>query len=221
MALINQTINGYTFLEFVGAGGFGSVYKATKDGKTVAIKVFREDYILAEYRQSGDNNRIQREIDIMKTVNHPFLVKYIDDFKGSDLNVPSYFLVMEYADGETLQKIIKRNGFVSQIQVASIFRNILEGIKGLHQVRGDDETKGIIHRDLKPENIIVNGDSVKILDYGISKVIDYTTLTSTGNFLGSPLYSSPEQITDSKNIDKRSDAHRKSPLRIHQLTRTH
>jgi len=75
----------------------------------------------------------------------------------------------------------------------------------LHQVRGDDESKGIIHRDLKPENIIVNGDQVKILDYGISKVIDYTALTSTGNFLGSPLYSSPEQITDSKHIDKRSD----------------
>ncbi|MBL0110044.1 MAG: protein kinase [Saprospiraceae bacterium] len=58
----------------------------------------------------------------------------------------------------------------------------MEGIKGLHQVRGNDESKGIIHRDLKPENIIVNGDQVKILDYGISKVIDYTALTSTGNF---------------------------------------
>jgi serine/threonine-protein kinase len=218
MALINQTINGYTFTNFIGAGGFGSVYKAIKEGNTFAIKVFREDYILQEYKQSGENNRIQREIDIMKTVNHPFLVKYIDDFKGSDLNVPSYFLVMEYADGETLQKIIKRNGFVSQIQVAGIFRNILEGIKGLHQVRGVDETKGIIHRDLKPENIIVNGDSVKILDYGISKVIDYTTLTSTGNFLGSPLYSSPEQITDSKNIDKRSDLYTLGVIFYEMLT---
>lgn len=205
MALINQTINGYSFTDFIGSGGFGSVYKATKDGNTYAIKVFREDYILQEYKHSGENNRIQREIDIMKTVNHPFLVKYVDDFKGSDLSVPSYFLVMEFAEGETLQKIIKNKGLTSEAQVVSIFKNILEGIKGLHQVRGDDESKGIIHRDLKPENIIVNGDQVKILDYGISKVIDYTALTSTGNFLGSPLYSSPEQITDSKNIDKRSD----------------
>lgn len=205
MALINQTINGYYFTDFIGSGGFGSVYKATKEGNTYAIKVFREDYILQEYKHSGENNRIQREIDIMKTVNHPFLVKYVDDFKGNDLSVPSYFLVMEFAEGETLQKIIKNNGLTSESQIVSIFKNILEGIKGLHQVRGNDESKGIIHRDLKPENIIVNGDQVKILDYGISKVIDYTALTSTGNFLGSPLYSSPEQITDSKNIDKRSD----------------
>ena len=91
MALINQTLNGYTFTEFIGAGGFGSVYKATKDGSLYAIKVFREDYILQEYKQSGQNNRIQREIDIMKTVNHPYLIKYVDDFKGSDLSVPSYF----------------------------------------------------------------------------------------------------------------------------------
>lgn len=205
MALINQTINGYTFTAFIGAGGFGSVYKAIKDGNTYAIKVFREEYILQEYQQKGENNRIQREIDIMKTVSHPFLVKYVDDFKGSDLSVPSYFLVMEFAEGETLQKIIKNNGLTNEAQIVSIFKNILQGIKGLHQVRGEDESKGIIHRDLKPENIIVNGDQVKILDYGISKVIDYTALTSTGNFLGSPLYSSPEQITDSKNIDKRSD----------------
>lgn len=218
MALINQTLNGYTFTEFIGAGGFGSVYKAVKDKNTYAVKVFREDYILQEYKQSGENNRIQREIDIMKTVNHPNLVKYVDDFKGIDLNVPSYFLVMEFAEGETLQKLIKNKTFTSETQIVEIFKNILEGIKGLHQVRGNDENKGIIHRDLKPENIIVNGDRVKILDYGISKVIDYTALTSTGNFLGSPLYSSPEQITDSKHIDKRSDLYTLGVIFYEMLT---
>jgi len=218
MALINQTLNGYTFIEFIGAGGFGSVYKAVKDKYTYAVKVFREDYILQEYKQSGENNRIQREIDIMKTVNHPNLIKYVDDFKGSDLNVPSYFLVMEFAEGETLQKLIKNKTFKSETQIVEIFKNILEGIKGLHQVRGNDENKGIIHRDLKPENIIVNGDRVKILDYGISKVIDYTALTSTGNFLGSPLYSSPEQITDSKHIDKRSDLYTLGVIFYEMLT---
>ncbi|HET9057376.1 MAG TPA: serine/threonine-protein kinase [Chitinophagaceae bacterium] len=218
MALINQTLNGYTFTEFIGAGGFGSVYKAVKDNNTYAIKVFREDYILQEYKQSGENNRIQREIDIMKTVSHPFLIKYVDDFKGSDLNVPSYFLVMEYAEGVTLQNIIKSKGLTNEAQTVEIFKNILEGIKGLHQVRGIDENKGIIHRDLKPENIIVNGNTVKILDYGISKVIDYTALTSTGNFLGSPLYSSPEQITDSKHIDKRSDLYTLGVIFYEMLT---
>ncbi|MBK9525702.1 MAG: serine/threonine protein kinase [Bacteroidetes bacterium] len=142
----------------------------------------------------------------------------MDDFKGNDLNVPSYFLVMEFAEGETLQKLIKNKALTNEAQIIPIFKNILEGIKGLHQVRGEDESKGIIHRDLKPENIIVKGNKVKILDYGISKVIDYTALTSTGNFLGSPLYSSPEQITDSKNIDKRSDLYTLGVILYEMLT---
>lgn len=218
MGLINQTLNEYKFIEFVGSGGFGSVYKAEKDGKFYAIKVFREDYILKEFKERGENNRIQREIAIMKTVNHPFLIRYVDDFKENDLNVPSFFLVMEFAEGKTLQKIIENNEFTTEIQVISVFKKILEGIKALHQIRGDDENMGIIHRDLKPENIIVNGDSVKILDYGISKVIDYTSLTSTGNFLGSPLYASPEQITDSKHIEKRSDLYALGVILYEMLT---
>src|SRR5258708_14879213 len=218
MALLNQSINGYKFTEFIGSGGFGSVYKAEKGGKMFAIKVFREDYILQEYQSKGENNRIQREIDIMKSVDHPFLIKYVDDFKGTDLNVPSYFLVMEYAAGKTLQKMIKDREFIDEQHVISVFQRILEGIKALHQIRGTDENKGIILSDLKPENIIVNGDTVKILDYGISKVIDYTALTSTGNFLGSPLYASPEQITDSKNIDKRSDLYTLGVILYEMLT---
>lgn len=218
MGLINQTLNEYKFIEFIGSGGFGSVYKAEKNRMIYAIKVFREDYILQEFKKRGENNRIQREIEIMKTVNHPFLIQYVDDFKENDLNVPYYFLVMEFAEGKTLQNIIKNNEFTTESQIVSVFRKILEGIKALHQVRGDDENRGIIHRDLKPENIIVNGNSVKILDYGISKVIDYTTLTSTGNFLGSPLYASPEQITDSKHIDKRSDLYTLGVILYEMLT---
>lgn len=218
MALINSTLNGYTFLSFIGSGGFGSVYKASKDDSFYAIKVFREEYILQEYLNHGENNRIQREIDIMKSVNHPYLIKYIDDFKGNDLNVPSYFLVMEYAEGPTLKKLITDNGLTSENQIISIFVQILEAIKALHQIRGVEENKGIIHRDLKPENIIVGLNGVKVLDYGISKIIDFTTLTSTGNFLGSPLYASPEQITDSKNIDKRSDLYTLGVILYQMLT---
>lgn len=125
MALINQTLNGYTFTEFIGAGGFGSVYKAVKDNSTYAVKVFREDYILQEYKQSGENNRIQREIDIMKTVKHPNLINYIDDFRGSDLNVPSYFLVMEFVEGVTLQKLIKNKAFSNETQIIDTVEQVL------------------------------------------------------------------------------------------------
>lgn len=218
MALLNQILNGYRFLDFIGAGSFGSVYKAEKNGQTYAIKVFREDYVLQEYREKGENNRIHREIEIMKSVNHPHLIKYVDDFKADDLNVSSYFLVMEFAEGKTLQKMINDGDIKSESQAIDIFTRIGQGIKALHQVRGTDDEKGIIHRDLKPDNIIVSVSGVKIIDYGISRVIDYTSLTSTGNFLGSPSYSSPEQITDSKNIDKRSDLYTMGVILYQMLT---
>ncbi len=204
MSVIGTTINGYQILGFIDSGGFGSVYKALKNGSEYAIKIFREDYVLKEFLEKGENNRIKREIEIMKSVNHPYLIRYVDDFKETLLGVPSYFLVMEYAKGKTLRRLLTE-GVIDETTSIDIFQKILEGIKALHNIRGDEENKGIIHRDLKPENIIICDEGIKIVDYGISKVIDYTSITTTGNVMGSPIYMSPEQITDSKHIDKRSD----------------
>lgn len=217
MGITGTTINDYNILDFIDSGGFGSVYKAVKNGIEYAIKIFREDYVLKEFREKGENNRIKREIEIMKSVNHPYLIRYVDDFKETLLGVPSYFLVMEYAKGKTLRKLMNENA-LDESQAIDIFQKILEGIKALHNVRGDDEDKGIIHRDLKPENIIVGNGELKIIDYGISKVIDYTSITSTGNVMGSPAYMSPEQITDSKHIDKRSDLYTVGVILYEMLT---
>jgi len=217
MSIIGTNINDYIITEYIDSGGFGSVYKAEKDGNYYAIKIFREDYVLKEYRDKGENNRIQREIDIMKSVSHPNLIKYVDDFREQVNGDPSYFLVMKFAPGVTLRKIVNGNK-LNQDKVNAIFLNILDAINALHNIRGTDEDKGIIHRDLKPENIIVNGTDVKILDYGISKVIDYTTITNSGDVMGSPVYMSPEQIRDSKNIDKRSDLYTLGVILYEMLT---
>ncbi len=195
MELIGQIINGYKFVEFIGEGGFGSVYKVVKESKEYAIKVFREAYVLSEFRKS-DDNRITREIKVMQKINHPFLVKYIEHFLDDVLNVKQVFLVMEYIEGDTLREAINKRIIENPEQV---FNFILEGMKSLHDAN-------IIHRDLKPENIKVMPDGeIKILDYGLSKLIDFTSITSTGNVLGTWAYMSPEQIHDSKNIDFRSD----------------
>jgi eukaryotic-like serine/threonine-protein kinase len=216
--LIGRDINGYVVTDFIDSGGFGSVYKATKADKDYAIKIFREDYVLKEFRDFGTNNRIAREIEIMKSVNHPNLIKYVDDFKEEILGVPSYFLVMEFAVGVTLRKLINDNS-LTEATSTLIFKSIVEGLSALHNIRGEEDDRGIIHRDLKPENIIVNANfEVKILDYGISKIIDYTSITATGNIMGSPKYMSPEQITDSKNIDKRSDLYTLGVIYFEMLT---
>lgn len=220
MNLIGNVINGYHFIGFLGEGGFGSVYEVEKNGQHYAIKVFREAYVLQEYKNSTSNNRIQREIDIMKSVSHPSLIRYIDDFKETINTSTSYFLVMEYAKGPTLREVIDNNLINDINNIIIVFKKIVTAIKALHHIRGDGDDTGIIHRDLKPENIIVTeNNNVKILDYGISKVIDYTTITSTGQFLGSPLYSSPEQITDSKHLDKRSDLYTLGVIYYELLTK--
>ena len=99
-----------------------------------------------------------------------------------------------------------------------MFFKILDGVNALHSIRGENDDAGIIHRDLKPENIIVNNSDIKILDYGISKVIDYTSITSTGEVMGSPIYMSPEQVKDSKHIDKRSDLYTLGLILYEMLT---
>ena len=171
MNIIGTSVNGYEIKEFVDSGGFGSVYLAIKDGKKYAIKIFREDYILKEYREKGERNRIKREIDIMKSVNHEYLIRYVDDFNVTMLGVHSYFLVMEYAEGKTLRKLLNEQTLTEE-SALSIFYKLLEGILALHNVRGDDDDKGIIHRDLKPENIIVNSNGgLKIIDFGIKGLI--------------------------------------------------
>ena len=217
MSIIGTTIKGYKIQEFIDSGGFGSVYKAEKDGNLYAIKIFREDYVLREYREKGENNRIIREIEIMKSVSHPNLITYVDDFKETISGVPSYFLVMEFAPGTNLRKLLNQKSFTED-EAIDLFVKILDGINALHSIRGDSDDTGIIHRDLKPENIIVNNGEIKILDYGISKVIDYTSITSTGEVMGSPVYMSPEQVKDSKHIDKRSDLYTLGIILYEMLT---
>lgn len=217
-SILNQEINGYKFVAFLNSGSFGSVYKVTKGNVDLAIKIFREDYVLKEYREKGEAPRIKREIEIMRSVNHPRLIKYYEDFVADILGVQHIFLVMEYAPGKDLQKILEA-GSLSQQRAIEIFQKVLDGVGALHSVRGDSEEVGIIHRDLKPANIMVSdSDEIKILDFGLSKVIDFSSITSTGDFLGSPLYASPEQIVDSKHIDKRSDLYSLGVIFYQMLT---
>jgi serine/threonine-protein kinase len=204
----------------VDKGGFGAVYKAEKDGIFYAIKIFNEDYVLREFKKSGEkNNRLQREIDIIKSVSHELLVGYIDDFVVEDEAGKNFFLVMEFVEGRNLRKILNENEKLEEGVAITFFKQILKGLDYLHNFRGEGDDVGIIHRDLKPENILVQSNGkIKIVDFGISKVIDFTSITSTGEVFGTGPYMSPEQITDSKNIDKRSDLYTAGVILYEMLT---
>ena len=105
---------------------------------------------------------------------------------------------MDFVEGQDLSKIMKTRMFGVD-EALNIFNQVLSGIESIHSQK-------LIHRDLKPANIyMLDNGNIKILDFGLSKLIDYSSITNTGDQLGTPLYMSPEQISDSKNIDYRSD----------------
>lgn len=193
------------------------MYKAEKDGVVYAIKLFREAYVLKEFRRGGDN-RLEREIKIMQKASGVNLVNYVEHFKHQDNGSNYYFLVMDFVDGETLRALLDRDGQLSEEVAKGIVLQVLDGLEALHNLE-NGKSSGIIHRDLKPENILIDSKGVvKIVDYGISKVIDFTSITSTGEVLGTGPYMSPEQITDSKNIDRRSDLYTVGILYYELLT---
>lgn len=99
-----------------------------------------------------------------------------------------------------------------------IFVSVLYGVRDLHNTI--IENAGIIHRDLKPDNIMIDDNlNVKIIDYGLSKIIDFSSITSTGTQIGSPLYMSPEQLKDSKHIDYRADIYALGIILYEMLTK--
>ena len=183
--LTGQTIGKYELLERLGCGGMAEVYKArqSKLDRTVAIK------ILHGYLAEGEDflARFEREARAVAILRHPHIVQ-IHDF---DVDGSTYYMVMEFIDGGTLQDQmaeLKRNGKYMPIgQVIAILNQIAEALDYAHK-------KGIIHRDIKPSNILLNESGEAFLtDFGIARMVSTTQFTSTGALIGTPTYMSPEQ----------------------------
>lgn len=196
--MVGYEIGEYNIVEYIGKGSFGTVYKCENEGSFYAMKVFNWDFMFEQYKKYGEDNRITREIECLKIVNDDNVISFIDDGMYEFNNQKYIFVVMELVEGKTLSEYINENE-LSLEEIQDLFSQILDGLNAIH-------SKGIVHRDLKPDNIVITSSGrVKILDFGLSKLIDFTSITSTGDQMGSPLYMSPEQIRDSKNIDYRSD----------------
>lgn len=178
--MIGKVIDGFELMDFKGKGTFGSVYQCKKDNQIYAMKIFASDFVFAEFSK-GNDNRITREIDALKVVNSEFVVRYVADGSFIDNKWKYFYVVMDYVEGQDLENALKKQTF-SEDEAKSIFVSILHGIEDIHKAH-------LIHRDLKPANIYLLRDgSVKILDFGLSKLIDFTSITNTGDQLGTPLY---------------------------------
>lgn len=186
-------INGYKTKPewFLGKGSFGSVYKAEKDGKFYAIKIFQSELLKIEYK-----GRLDREIKALQKISHQNVVKLHDYGTFKDKEFEYFYIVMDFVDGRPLKDYV---GVIDENKAIGVIESVLDTLESVHN-------EGIIHRDLKPENIMVNDKGIPfVLDFGLAKLIDYSSITQTGDRVGTYYYMSPEQVTDSKNIDARSD----------------
>lgn len=188
-----EQIRDYKIIKKIGEGGMGAVYLAEDSmlGRKVAIKVLNHSI-------SQDVHIIQRfqqEAKLQALLVHPNIVTLHSFFKENT----DYYIVMEFAEGETLKQRIKKLGSINEAGALKLILGVLDAV-------GYANSKGILHRDLKPSNIMVDdSNSVKIMDFGVAKILGDRGLTKTGTKMGTLYYMSPEQITADKQIDQRTD----------------
>lgn len=180
--MVGQTISHYRIIEALGGGGMGVVYKAIdlRLNRFVALKFLSPDLT----RNAEANERFRHEAQAASALDHPNIctIHEIDETGDREL-----FLTMAYYDGETLKQRIERGG-LSVEEALGIAIQIAQALARAHE-------SGIVHRDVKPANLMIAKDGlVKILDFGLAKLLGRSDLTRTGTTLGTVAYMSPEQI---------------------------
>jgi serine/threonine protein kinase len=182
----------YEIVERIGSGGMSQVYKARCSllNRYVAVKVLRPEY-------TSDENfirKFRRESQAAASLSHQNIVSVYD--VGVDDEV--HYIVMEYIEGKTLKQLIQEKGRLSPAETAEIAQQICKALVHAHK-------NHIIHRDIKPHNILVTKDGVaKVTDFGIARAVTASTVTNSGNVIGSVHYFSPEQARGGF-IDEKSD----------------
>ena len=187
----------YEVVSELGKGAMGIVYLARDPviGRMVAIKTIRASVGGDEEDTQEFRERFVREAQTAGILSHPNIVTIHDI--GEDPDTQTSFIAMEYIEGKNVKSLLVEKTRFPFEQISEIVAEVAEALDYAHR-------KGIIHRDVKPANIIITTDGkVKITDFGIAKIAS-SNLTTTGQFLGTPNYMSPEQVSGSP-VDGRSD----------------
>ncbi|ODV70251.1 Pkinase-domain-containing protein [Hyphopichia burtonii NRRL Y-1933] len=184
--------------ETIGQGAFATVKKAVErsSGESFAVKIINRRKALNT--GAGNMVGVERELEILRKLDHPNIVKLKAFYEDMD----NYYLVMELVPGGDLMDFVAANGAIGEEATQVITKQILEGIAYVHKL-------GISHRDLKPDNILIKQDDpilVKITDFGLAKISDNTTFMKT--FCGTIAYVAPEVITGKYDSSMSSQAER-------------
>ncbi|TVR26491.1 MAG: serine/threonine-protein kinase [Balneolaceae bacterium] len=203
--MIGQSISHYKILEKLGEGGMGVVYKAhdTKLDRTVALKFLSADLTANPQTKS----RFVQEARAASRLDHPN-ISVIHEIGDTDDG--RSFICMGYYDGETLEERIERDPPDIETSV-NIALQIAKGLQSAHK-------SGIVHRDIKPANIMLtSGAYVKIVDFGLAKLMSESGITETGRSVGTLAYMSPEQL-QGKKIDAKTDLYSLGVLLYEMIT---
>ena len=195
-----QTLSGtYRLERMIAEGGMGMVYEAThvRLPRRFAVKVLQRP---ADSTESGIAlERFKREARVASALKNTHIVQ-IYDYQVAEGGFP--YIVMELLEGEDLAQRLRRAGSLPAVQVARIVDQIADALSAAH-------AHGVVHRDLKPANVFLNRepepDFVKVLDFGVSKMVSWATITRADALVGTPLYMSPEQAGGGGEVTSLSD----------------
>ncbi len=194
---VGTTVRGkYRLDRLIGVGGMAAVFEAThRNGSRVALKELHP-----EYARLGDvRARFLREGYVANRVGHPAVTHVLDD--DDDEEHGTVFLVMELLEGETVGALWKRQARRLPLpMVLGYADQLLDVLAAAHD-------KGIVHRDVKPDNLFhTRGGVLKVLDFGIARLLDGSGATRSGQLLGTPEFMAPEQANgEVRLIDGRTD----------------
>ncbi len=190
--MIGKIVGTYKIVSELGEGGVGTVYRGvdTMLDREVAIKVLRPELV----SNNAVVERFRSEAVTLAKLNHPNIATLFSLFRQGD----ELFMILEFVRGETVEDILQRRGAIPVDEAIPFFCQALNGLNYAHKLN-------IIHRDIKPSNMILTNDNVlKILDFGIARLLGSSRMTKVGNIIGTLEYMSPEQVRG-EETDARSD----------------
>jgi hypothetical protein len=218
----------YHVLELLGAGGMGVVYKAEHRlmERLVALKVINRKLI----ERPGAVDRFRQEVKAAARLTHPNIVTAYDAEQAGDL----HFLVMEYVEGASLERLLRQRGPLPVAEACSLAWQAALGLQHAHE-------RGMVHRDIKPANLLLtSAGRVKLLDFGLARFVSEAApvsevadaspgslpplpqgqdgLTASGVVIGTPDYIAPEQAAKPRSADIRADVYSLGCTLFHLLT---
>jgi serine/threonine protein kinase len=203
--MIGNVVGNYKITEKIGEGGMGAVFKGVDLmlEREVAVKVLRPEFS----SQPELVERFRAEAVTLAKLNHPNIATLHSFFRQAN----DFFMVMEFVRGEALDSVIRRGGAMAPQQAVMHFCQALDGIGRAHKL-------GIVHRDIKPANVMITEDgSIKVMDFGIARVLGTARMTKQGNIIGTIEYMSPEAI-QGHEVDARADIYSLGILLYEMLT---